>query len=253
MVKREKDMCKKLIGLLMAASFVLPFATGCSEENSNEPSGEVTVYEDALQAPAYEEISDTQKYTSYYFDSENGDDKNDGLSETAPKRTVSAANALIKGVEEETRANAFQGGHGVRRRTENRFFPRRGRNAASDRRVRADGRKRIREIYRRALLRGNFGQQRARGGLGNAVENRAPRHLRVHFRSGRNEKHRAQKQLYSRRKFLVGRSFGGALPRRSALRNGGGFRRMLGVAVRVSEFGHLFHREHGYVPGGELV
>ena len=94
-------MCKKLIGLLMAASFVLPFAAGCSEENSNEPSGEVTVYEDALQAPAYEEISDTQKYTSYYFDSENGDDKNDGLSETAPKRTVSAANALIKGVEEE--------------------------------------------------------------------------------------------------------------------------------------------------------
>ena len=61
MVKREKDMCKKLIGLLMAASFVLPFAAGCSEENSNEPSGEVTVYEDALQAPAYEEISDTQK------------------------------------------------------------------------------------------------------------------------------------------------------------------------------------------------
>lgn len=73
-------------------------------DSSSESSGGATVetvYEPENFAPDYAEISDVG-YTRYYFDSQNGADTNDGLSEASPKKSLSAANELIKAVSEPT-------------------------------------------------------------------------------------------------------------------------------------------------------
>ncbi len=53
-------------------------------------------YESVTYSPDYDEIS-TASYITYYFDSVNGNDANDGLSADTPKQSVAAANGVISG------------------------------------------------------------------------------------------------------------------------------------------------------------
>lgn len=54
-----------------------------------------TTYQDVPAPGTYDAVSDSVDYTTYYFDSVNGSDQNDGLSETAPKQSVTEANRII--------------------------------------------------------------------------------------------------------------------------------------------------------------
>ncbi len=58
-----------------------------------------TTYLDITYAPKYEVIDETN-YVSIYFDSENGDDLNDGLSQNSPKKTIEEANKVVKKVKQ---------------------------------------------------------------------------------------------------------------------------------------------------------
>lgn len=83
-----------------------------SEEEKKEPAGPAdnTVYLEIPEAPAYDEV-DKSGYKTYYFDSRSGDDANDGESPESAKKTVSAANALIRSVKADAPAELlFKGG-----------------------------------------------------------------------------------------------------------------------------------------------
>ncbi len=58
-----------------------------------------TVYVDAVKSKDYAAISESVKYTTYYFDAENGLDSNSGTSVDAPKKTLDAANTIVEEVE----------------------------------------------------------------------------------------------------------------------------------------------------------
>ena len=86
---------KKIVEILCVAAFL--FTVGCSPADNSLSSDSVpskpdvnTVYEEIPQYPKYSDV-DMQGYTVYYFDSEAGDDDNDGLSKQSPKRTADAA------------------------------------------------------------------------------------------------------------------------------------------------------------------
>ena len=94
--------------LLFGTAACTPAADpGNGDDTGNEPGpGEIetpltTEYVAKVESPDYPEISDEIEYTVYYFDSENGSDSNSGLSESAPKKTLSEAERLISAVEEE--------------------------------------------------------------------------------------------------------------------------------------------------------
>lgn len=87
----------KLIGcvlLCIATAFGAAACTGTEEPPEPEPSEETTEYIEKSEAPAPTAV-DTTGYTTYYFDAANGSDSADGLSETAPKKSLSALNGLI--------------------------------------------------------------------------------------------------------------------------------------------------------------
>lgn len=92
----------KLIGLFLCAAMMFslvgckkPADTSSSVPDSSQGGQEITTqYEEIPEYPEYDQV-DMQDYTVYYFDSVNGNDDNDGLSKTAAKQTVSAANRLI--------------------------------------------------------------------------------------------------------------------------------------------------------------
>jgi len=58
-----------------------------------------TEYLEIKYAPEYDEV-DESSYTIYYFDSENGDDDNDGLSINSSKKTLAEANRVIKTIKQ---------------------------------------------------------------------------------------------------------------------------------------------------------
>lgn len=99
---------KKIFAILLAIAMVAA-TVGCggkpSQDNGdNTPPDDVTpvvptetTYVETERAPDYPEV-DTSSYTSYYFDADNGNDANDGLSEASPKKTIDAANAIISEV-----------------------------------------------------------------------------------------------------------------------------------------------------------
>lgn len=67
------------------------------DESSN--SEEITTeYIDKKISPNYSQISEEIEYTTYYFDSINGSDSNSGLSSENAKKTLTAANSIIKSV-----------------------------------------------------------------------------------------------------------------------------------------------------------
>ncbi len=97
----------------MAFSTLLCVSCGVNNDPGNnpgtEPGGETpppppveTVYKNVERAPSYPKISDEIEYTTYYFDSENGDDNNSGLSEGEAKKSLTAANNLISETEATT-------------------------------------------------------------------------------------------------------------------------------------------------------
>ena len=95
---------KKIVEILCVAAFL--FTVGCSPADNSSSSDSVpskpvvnTVYEEIPQYPKYSDV-DMQGYTVYYFDSEAGDDDNDGLSKQSPKRTAGAAARVIAKVNE---------------------------------------------------------------------------------------------------------------------------------------------------------
>lgn len=59
-----------------------------------------TRFNDIETSPDYPMISEDIEYTVYYFDSENGNDNNDGLSKQTPKKSVVAAESIISAVRE---------------------------------------------------------------------------------------------------------------------------------------------------------
>lgn len=91
----------------------MPAFVACGEpDNTEKPPADTdtTVYTETPSAPAYPEIDDGS-YTSYYFDAAGGDDANSGLSPDDAKRSLGAANALIKGVKNSAPAKIlFRGG-----------------------------------------------------------------------------------------------------------------------------------------------
>ncbi len=102
---------KKLLTLLLAL-VLCPVFAGCggpTTEPEPGPDGPgddpvtptETVYTAVERAPVYPEV-DTTGYTTYYFDADNGSDGNDGLSEDAPKQTLTAANAIVAATEADT-------------------------------------------------------------------------------------------------------------------------------------------------------
>ena len=99
---------KKIVEILCAAAFL--FTVGCAPaDNASSSDGapskpeDNTVYEEIPEYPKYSDV-DMQGYTVYYFDSEEGDDDNDGLSKQSPKRTAGAAARVIAKVNEASTA-----------------------------------------------------------------------------------------------------------------------------------------------------
>lgn len=93
---KKKHMLRT--GLLLAA-FCLALTSCNSSGPSDDPPdpGEETLpkYLSVDRAPVYADVDETV-YTTYYFDSVSGSDENTGTDESSPKRTVSAAQALIE-------------------------------------------------------------------------------------------------------------------------------------------------------------
>ncbi|PWM49602.1 MAG: hypothetical protein DBX39_04545, partial [Bacillota bacterium] len=93
--------------LLFGTAACTPAADPDNGDDPNDPgTGDIvtpitTEYVDKVKSPDYPEISQQIEYTVYYFDSENGSDSNSGLSESAPKKTLSEAERLISAVEED--------------------------------------------------------------------------------------------------------------------------------------------------------
>ena len=82
-----------ITGILCAAFAVgcLPMATSCTQNPSTSGGGDNQAKLE--NTPVYSAV-DLTGYKTYYFDSVNGSDGNDGLSEQAPKATLGAAEAL---------------------------------------------------------------------------------------------------------------------------------------------------------------
>ena len=59
-------------------------------------------YQEKQSPSTYAAISDSVNYDTYYFDSVYGNDQNDGLSESMPKKTVEEANRIISSCVKET-------------------------------------------------------------------------------------------------------------------------------------------------------
>lgn len=103
---------KKLLALLLAL-LLCPVFAGCGGQTTTEPepgpdgpgddpvTPTETVYTSVERAPDYPEV-DTTGYTTYYFDADNGNDSNNGLSEAAPKQSLTAANAIVAATEADT-------------------------------------------------------------------------------------------------------------------------------------------------------
>lgn len=89
-------MRKKLLCLILSVCLGgCLFA--CTPDNPEEkPEEKATVYLDTTKASDYAEVTDFSAYTTYYFDSEAGNDANDGLSETSPKATLQSASATVR-------------------------------------------------------------------------------------------------------------------------------------------------------------
>lgn len=93
-------MRRKLIAVMAVSVMTLScLTTGCDKTTSK--TGEKVVYEEVPSPEMYAEISSSVEYTTYYFDSELGNDENDGLSEEMPKQTVKAANSIIENCKED--------------------------------------------------------------------------------------------------------------------------------------------------------
>lgn len=95
-----RRLVKGLISLLVLGCMM----TGCGDTSNNTSNTEETkktVYQEIPSPDVYPDISDTASYMTYYFDSEKGNDQNDGLSENAPKQTVEEANRIISACREE--------------------------------------------------------------------------------------------------------------------------------------------------------
>lgn len=82
----------------------LPDSSNISDSSTGgSHSGNVNAeYVEVPSAPVYSEV-DYTAYTNYYFDGENGDDNNDGLTEATPKKTLSAASAIVNGSTKSTK------------------------------------------------------------------------------------------------------------------------------------------------------
>lgn len=92
-------MRKRLLCIAaLSAAFLL---AGCNTGGAPADNGTDVEYEDVPAPASYAAISSDISYTTYYFDSENGNDQNDGLTENSPKQTVDAANRIIDGCTEE--------------------------------------------------------------------------------------------------------------------------------------------------------
>ncbi len=109
----------KVLALMLATVSVVGCVAGCNnsgEASSSLPSSDEsvpsedtpivspihpadTVYVDAVKSKDYAAISESVKYTTYYFDAENGLDSNSGTSVDAPKKTLDAANTIVEEVE----------------------------------------------------------------------------------------------------------------------------------------------------------
>lgn len=76
-------------------------STGGSDGGFDSGDRSKTTYEAVTDYPEYADV-DLSDYTVYYFDGENGNDENDGLSEENPKKSISAANRTISKVKKGT-------------------------------------------------------------------------------------------------------------------------------------------------------
>ena len=98
---------KKTIALFAAFVLAIPFAFGsCSDGGSSSGGGtssggttppidDAGSYTELSFAPKYDEV-DASTYTNVYFDADGGNDLNDGLSESSPKKTLEAVNETIR-------------------------------------------------------------------------------------------------------------------------------------------------------------
>ena len=101
---------KVFLCMLMVFSMGLLSACGGKKTPVNEPDDspkdEVvmvdTEYLDVETSPDYHAIADNKKYVTYYFDSQSGNDENDGLAENAPMQSLKALNKLITTITAET-------------------------------------------------------------------------------------------------------------------------------------------------------
>lgn len=97
---------KKFAILFLICVLAAGLFAGCSEappsqtEEPEEP-GPVYTYEEVETSPDCETV-DLTGYTTYYFDSEGGQDAASGLSEGEAKQTLSAINNLVQSVTEDT-------------------------------------------------------------------------------------------------------------------------------------------------------
>lgn len=101
-------MKKRLIVLLPLLFLVSCGENSSATTSSSNKESETTTTETpnvinpeflgVTMSPDYPSIDKSISYTSFYFDSESGNDSNDGLSEDKPKKTLQAASSLAKGI-----------------------------------------------------------------------------------------------------------------------------------------------------------
>lgn len=112
---------KKVLLMLLMSAFVLSGCKGPADEpdnpdqpdNPDKPIIDTTVpdlvsenapigYQNIPVPNSYDEISESILYKTFYFDSDNGKDANDGLSKNSPKKSIGEANRIIENAVEET-------------------------------------------------------------------------------------------------------------------------------------------------------
>ncbi len=84
-------------GGVTSSSSVSPSSDDSSSESSEAPVVD-PVFVDAKKSPDYPAISKDIVYLTYYFDSEGGNDTNDGLTPETAKKSLSAASSIAKSV-----------------------------------------------------------------------------------------------------------------------------------------------------------
>ena len=97
-------MNKKMVVVLLSFLLLVFCITGCGNRANSSTSGinsKDVEYQEIEFPNTYDEISDSVVYMTYYFDSEKGNDNNDGLTENEPKQTVAEANRIIESCGEE--------------------------------------------------------------------------------------------------------------------------------------------------------